>query len=192
MSPARFQFAKSQKEKTLLTLLVAVIFIVAYFHLLIRPAIGKLMELTPKVSTLRRNLSGARTLIMNRPIIERRQSELKQKIDEFEKIFPREREIPKLLKKLSGIANESGVKIVGTKPIGLEEYGQDDGGEIYQVIPIEIIARSGYHELGDFLQKLEMDKRFVMIKDLKISADTNSIKKHNVRIIAETFVLLKR
>jgi Tfp pilus assembly protein PilO len=192
MGPAKFQFAKSQKEKTLLTLLAAVIFIAVYFHLLIRPAIVQLMDLAPKVSTLRRNLSGARTLIKNRPIIERRQSELKQKIDEFEKIFPREREIPKLLEKLSGIAAESGVKIVGTKPIGLEEYGQDDEGEIYQVIPIEIIARSGYHELGDFLQKLEMAKRFVMIKDLKISANASSIKRHNVRIIAETFVLLKR
>ncbi|MEE8360146.1 MAG: type 4a pilus biogenesis protein PilO, partial [Candidatus Omnitrophota bacterium] len=123
MTPAKFQIAKNQKEKMILTVMVAALLIGGYFYLLIKPAIAELMVLAPKVSSLRRDLATSRNLINSRPMVEMRKSELDQKIKEFEKIFPREREIPKLLAKLSEVAGGSGVKIKGIKPIGLHGYG---------------------------------------------------------------------
>ncbi len=192
MTPAKFQIAKNQKEKALLTVMVAVFLIGGYFYLLIRPALGELMELVPKVSSLRRELAAAKNLINSRPVVENHKNELDQKIKEFERIFPREREIPKLLEKLSKVAGESGVKIIGIKPIGSSGYDQKEVEDIYQAIPIEIIASSGYHELGKFLQKLETGYRFFMIKDLEISTSKSSVKRHDIRLVTEIFVLTHR
>ena len=88
------------------------------------------------------------------------------------------------------IAGQSGVKIVGIRPIGKKEYEPKEKGERYQEIPIEIVAISGYHALGKFLQKLEMGERFIMIKDLEVTASKNNMKRHDVSIIASTFILI--
>ncbi|MFH1753390.1 MAG: type 4a pilus biogenesis protein PilO, partial [Candidatus Omnitrophota bacterium] len=113
-------------------------------------------------------------------------------IKEFEEIFPREREIPKLLEKLSEVASASSVRIIGIKPVVVAGFGLEDEDSIYQTIPIEIIATSGYHELGEFLQKLETGYRFIMIKELDIDASKGNVRKHDIRLITETFVLVQK
>lgn len=189
MSPAKLAITKTEKEKTLLVILAGAIVLVAYFYFLIKPAIGDLQELMPKVSKLKNDLAMAKTLALNRPAIEKRREELKAKIDKYEKIFPREREIPRLLENLSDIAKASSVKIKGIRPITSRGYGSGEESKIYQAIPIEVIALSGYHELGRFLQKLETGERFIKLKDLSIRANPTGGKRHEVMLIAETFIL---
>lgn len=189
MSPAKLAITKTEKEKTLLIILAGAIILMAYFHFLIKPAIGDLRELMPKVSELKSDLAMAKTLILNRPSIEKRKKDLKAKIDKYEKIFPREREIPRLLENFSDIAKASGVKIIGIRPITSNEYGSGEESSTYQAIPIEVIALSGYHELGRFLQKLETGERFIKLKDFSIRANPTSAKRHEVMLIAETFIL---
>jgi type IV pilus assembly protein PilO len=189
MGPAKVQLGKSKREKTLLTWLVVAVFVVAYFHFLIRPVMLEMGELLPKVATLRRDLAYARDLIANKSVIIRQRDRLRETMDEYEKILPREREIPKLLENLSSIAGEFGVKIVGVRPIGRKEYEPKTAGEIYQEIPIEVVAVSGYHALGKFLEKLETGERFIMINDLEITANDDNMARHNITLIASTFVL---
>jgi Tfp pilus assembly protein PilO len=193
MGPAaKAEMSKGQKEKTVLTALLAVIVLVAYFHLLLRPAVTELKGLAPKVNKMRRDLSAAKTLIKSKVVIESRSEELNEKIAELEKVFPREREVPKLLENFSKIAGVSGVRIIGIKPVVMAEPAAREENAIYQAIPIEIIARSGYHELGKFLEKLETGERFIRVKDLAISAKETSVKRHDVRLIAETYILVTK
>ena len=189
MSVVKIQLGKNKKEKTLLTVLVMVVIVVFYFHLFLRPAIEKLSTLLPNVSTLRSDLDDARALIEMEPVIEKESEKLQAGFDQYEEIFPSEQEIPKLLESLSNKAGESDVKIIAIKPIANEGFSQNKESKIYQEIPIEIVARSGYHQLGRFLQKLESGDRFITIKDLAIRADPRSITIHRVRLIASTYIL---
>ena len=190
MSPARFDLAKTDKEKTMLAVIAAVILIVVYFNFLVRPAASSLVKIVPKVSSLRKDIVSAKGLISNRGVTEKMRQELSKKLEGLEKIFPREREIPRLLESLSKIAGDSGVKILAIKPVAAVQGQDAKDSEIYLTIPIEIEARSGYHELGRFLEKLERGERFIMIDNIEINANPESIHSHDVRLIAVTYALV--
>ena len=60
----------------------------------------------------------------------------------------------------------------------------------YQEIPIMISARSGYHELGSFISKLENADRFMEVSDIKLKANSANFRKHNVELIVSTYLLV--
>lgn len=192
MSPVKLKMDKAKKEKAMLMVLFALIVVVVYFQFLIRPATNELKEILPKVSKLKRDISGAKGLIANKPIMLKRQKDLTAALNKYEQVLPREREIPKLLDNLSGIAAKSGVKIVGIKPISAKSHSADASENIYQKIPIEVIAHSGYHQLGEFINKLETGDRFIMISDIEIKTNSANIKRHDIKLIATTYIMAKQ
>jgi len=147
--------------------------------------------LLPKVSVLKKDLTDGKSLLKNRDAIEKEKESLQHKIDSYGKVFPSQHEIPKLLESLSSIAAESGVRIIGIRPIAQKTKDLEKKAKAYQEIPIEIIARSGYHQLGRFLQKLETGDRFIIVKGIEIAANGLNIKKHNVKLVVSTFILVE-
>lgn len=192
MSAAKIELAKTKREKALLFVLVIIIVIGVYFYIFLRPAIISLSDLLPKVSTLKRDLADAKHLIENKPLIEKERDKLQLKINKYQQTFPRQQEIQRLLENLSKIASESDVKIIGIKPLDKEGLGVKKKKAIYQEFPIEIIAKSGYHQLGKFLQKLEGGERFIMVKDIEITTDPDDIKRQNTQLLASTYILVKK
>jgi len=192
MEIPKLTLGNTKREKALVLVLSAIFLLAIYYLILLRPVIGKLNTLLPKVYEVKRDLKDARFLITNKALIEKKKEELLLKLEEYEKIFPAEREIPKLLENLSSIAGESNVRIVSTRPFVKEDYSRNGVPKIYQEIPIEIVAKSGYHQLGQFLQKLETGDRYIMIKDVKISANQYNIKSQDVQLIASTYILIKK
>lgn len=191
MTAMKFQFAKDKKEKALLSILVMTVIVAVYFQVFFRPVIKDAGTILPKVSRLKADLRDAKFLISRKETIEEEGRSLKLKKDRYEKIFPSQEEIPRLLESLSEMAGKSGVKIIGIKPLSKEETLTEEHSEVYREIPIEIMARSGYHQLGQFLQNLETGERFIMVKDLEISTSTDNVKTHNARLIASTYILVK-
>ncbi|MDP3804073.1 MAG: type 4a pilus biogenesis protein PilO, partial [Candidatus Omnitrophota bacterium] len=114
----------------------------------------------------------------------------KDKVERYERMLPAEQEIPTLLESLSGMARSSGVKIVGITPVAISEEKKQEG-QIYREIPILISAKSGYHELGNFLDKLEDSDRFMKVADIEIKANKAAPRKHDVEQLVLTYVLLK-
>jgi type IV pilus assembly protein PilO len=193
MEKPKFQFGKTEKEKKIALLILAIVIAVLYFQVLLRPGISKLAgELWPKVSNLRSSLGQANTLIVNRQMIERERDRLAELTRKHEEIFPAEHEIPKLLESLSKIAGESDVKLIAVKPLEMKAFGPEGLGDVYQEIPIEIEAISGYHQFGEFLAKLETGKRFMMIRDLTITSDKENTKRHRITLTAITYALIKK
>ena len=84
------------------------------------------------------------------------------------------------------------IKIVGIVPA--MSYLKDDKSvkksQIYREIPILITAKSGYHELGSFLNNLENADRFMKVVDIDIKANKTSPKKHDVELMVCTYILL--
>jgi Tfp pilus assembly protein PilO len=96
------------------------------------------------------------------------------------------------LENLSEMAKDSNIKIVGIVPA--ISYFKDDKSanksQIYREIPILITAKSGYHELGHFLNNLENADRFMKVADIDIKSNKTSPKKHDVELMVCTYILL--
>lgn len=185
-------FGKSKKEVTLLLILAILVVVAAYFNILIRPTMEGLFHILPKVAMLKSELTDTMALISNKDRIEKENEALERKIEGYKKIFTDEEEIPRFLESLSIIAAESGVKIKAIKPLRSTDKSSVREGGIYEEIPIEISAKSGYHQLGVFLQNLESGEKFLIISAIEIKADQKNIKMHDVRLIASTFAITEK
>src|SRR3989338_6461538 len=113
----------------------------------------------------------------------------KAKVERYEKTLPAEQEIPSLLETLSRMAKSSNIKISALTPVS----GSGKGGETthtYREIPILISAKSGYHELGQFLSAMENSDRFMKVVDIDIRANNTTPRKHDVELLICTYILL--
>ena len=110
-------------------------------------------------------------------------------MERYEKTLPAEQEIPSLLETLSRMAKSSNIKISALTPVS----GSGKGGETthtYREIPILISAKSGYHELGQFLSAMENSDRFMKVVDIDIRANNTTPRKHDVELLICTYILL--
>jgi len=88
-------------------------------------------------------------------------------------------EVPAILSTISSIAREYGVKIDQLVP----EYSQQEtltasAEGKYFALPIEVKARCGYHMFGHFLNKLENEDLYFILKDFIIQNDEKDPKTH--------------
>jgi len=114
--------------------------------------------------------------------------ELTSEIESYSDGLPEQKELPEFLEELSLTAEASRVKILSITPSPVEKG--DERGEYYKEAPIVITAESGYHELGDFISKLEMSERFITIEDLLVRSDIKIPRKHKVTINLKTYVYI--
>lgn len=100
--------------------------------------------------------------------------------------------VPVVLKNVSSIANEYGVKIdqllpqsVETKPLVKNEDGS------YYSMSIAVRVRSGYHSFAKFLARLEAERIFWKLDELVINADTTDPQRHDIRMTMKVLILEK-
>lgn len=175
-----------------LMIVIAVIAVIAgyfYVKMLLLPQISVTMKSVKQVNTLRPEVKASENDIAKIDKLKREISASRSKIESYESMLPVEQEVPKLLESLSTMAKSSNVKIVGITPLASKQ--EESPEKIYQEIPIQISARSGYHELGKFLADLEGSDRFMKVADIDIRANKSSGKRHDVELLVLTYVLLE-
>lgn len=191
MRPVKGQHRKGG-DMALLFALVILVVTVLYFQLLLRPILGERAVYSDKAAVLQKEITGARSLISQKRAIETQSDKLYTEMARYRGIFPGRQDIQIVLRDLSRIADISGVKIVGIKPLPEKEVGSAYDTDVYKEIPIEIVAVSGYHQFGKFLEDLEAGKRFMLVRDLEIGADPKDPDRHDIRLTASTFILNRK
>ena len=149
-------FKSNKKQAMILTIVLLVMALVLYFNILLRPQIGRLTDLLGNTGKLMSDFKLANSDIANIDIFKKKIGENKEKVELYEKQLPVEHEIPRLLEGLSNLAKTANIKIISITPI--PSSTKDTAGKkkvYYKEIPIRISAKSGYHELGIFLNNLE-------------------------------------
>ncbi len=183
---------KKGGDKALLSALVILIVAVLYFQFLLRPILDERAVYSKKGAVLQKEITSARSLISKKRAIEMQSDKLYTEMARYRGIFPGRQDIQIVLRDLSRIADISGVKIIGIKPLPEKEVGSAYDTDVYKEIPIEIVAVSGYHQFGKFLEDLEAGKRFMLVKDLEIEANPKDSNRHDVRLVASTFILNRK
>jgi len=180
---------KNTRQLILIAVALGLSVIYAYVSFLLLPQVNGAIKNYNKVNRIRVEVSSAEHDIAKIDGLKKQIEQYSGKVEKYEQMLPAEQEIPKLLEDLSTMAKGSGVKIVGITPIQSKE--EPDPDAIYQAIPIQINAKSGYHELGKFLSELEASDRFMKVVDIKIRGNLPTPKKHDIDLLVLTYILLK-
>jgi len=176
---------ESKKKVFLIYVAALLVIITAYSYLLLRPSVSRLTDLIPKLRSRRAEIQAVRTDLPLEDKLKEKNRLAAKRLKAYENRLSREKEIPALLESLSKLARDSRVKILGITPL---QKVRASMGRIYQEVPISINAQSGYHELGNFINKLENDKRFMQISNLSVRANRNNAKWHNIRFVVYAYM----
>ncbi|MDP3791820.1 MAG: type 4a pilus biogenesis protein PilO [Candidatus Omnitrophota bacterium] len=178
---------KKTQTTTLIILLSATVFIL-YIYYVFLPRVTNDVVVIGKTIGMRTDLKEAKSLIAQKDILRKKVGEYNEKIELYEKKLPAQQEIPSLLEDLSKMARNANITIIGITPITMK-LQKEKKISVYQEIPILITAKSGYHELGRFLNNLENGDRFMKIVDISIKANSAMPKRHDVELMVYTYVL---
>lgn len=185
------ELKKNPKQTAILITLVSVIGLIAYINFVLLSQIRSVAAQITTAKKMRSELAAAEKDAAGVSLLEKEIFANKEKINKYEKMLPAEQEIPELLEELSGMAKAANVKIVAITPVTASKADTMQKDRVYQEIPILVSARSGYHELGRFLNSFENCDRFMKVVDMEIKANKSALTRHDVELLITTYVLLK-
>lgn len=162
---------------------------VLYVLLLIMPQVGNMRDMRQGAEEIRsRKLLDQKRIERLEEFLSKR-NELKSEWRELSRGLPQAREIPQFLEELSGIARNSKVQIISIRPVpaGRDVARPRPVEEYYRPIPIEIAAKSGFHQLGAFISDLEAGERVITIEKLTIRRNDMSPRLHDVNMVIRTY-----
>lgn len=182
---------KKQLQTVILITLVSLIVFLAYLYLLLMPQISRVIETCGRLVKTKSALADTGGEAAKISELKREIGMRQDKMTRYEKMFPPDQPISGLLENLSTMARNSNVKITAITPeTARAPSAQKD--KVYQTISIRINAKSGYHELGNFLARLEGSDKFMKVGDIDIRAAAGSPKKHDVELLIFTYKLIKK
>lgn len=99
----------------------------------------------------------------------------------FEERLPEEREIPKLIEQFEAKATELGLSV----ELAQLPTKTDPNKE---TIPYEIIARGGFHDVVQFINLLERDRRYLKVSNLDIGEEVAGISEASFHLSTFRFI----
>jgi type IV pilus assembly protein PilO len=183
---------KDERQTQMAVMAGLAVFVAIYLFFILRPQLVSIVCALGNSIKVAGELGSAKTDIANIPKFKKTIEAYRGKIELAEKRLPAEREIPSLLESLSDMARRCNVKIVSITPVVVPVKAERSSRSrpVYQEIPIAITAKSGYHELGSFISKLENSDRFMMVDDIEIRANKANPRSHDVELIVMTYISL--
>lgn len=181
-------FKDRKTQATILMVSLGIAALVLYIYFIFLPQVLNDVNDIKRIIKTKAELKAAESLIAGREGLKKKVGEYNEKINLYEKKLPAQQEIPNLLENLSKMAKSANITIVGITPVELKTQ-KEKTNSVYQEIPILITAKSGYHELGRFLNNLENGSEFMKVVDIGIKADATTPKKHDVELMIYTYVL---
>lgn len=179
-----------KNHKLILYGIITLCLLIANYTLFLKPTVASLSKTVPKLRRLQRQLSMQQEAVYSIPRYKAQIEQMRTRLSQHKKKLSTKQEISILLKGLSEIAKDSGVKIISIKPYPVVSGQQQDKAlSAYQKFPISIEAVCGYRQLCMFLNKLENADTFMRVSDIEISADPKDLTHHMVYILVNTYVL---
>jgi len=136
--------------------------VVGGWFLLLAPAQAEVVTLQDRRQQLATELAQARSQVAELQRFRREVAELQAKLDILKAKLPTEKETPALYRSLSEAAQGAGLGVSLFQP--REPKPKDYVAEI----PITITAEGGYHQLGQFFEKVAGLDRVVKVGDFRL------------------------
>jgi len=171
---------KIEKNPYLVIGLIIFFILLLDYFILLRPQLMLFKQTNRQTGTLFRNLKTAKQDIASLDQFQKRLGILTEKNSVVGERIAQEEEMPVVLENIQLKPSRTEQKIVATA----------QAGKIYE-LPILIEARSGYHQLGSFINKLENDQIFMNLASLELLSNDEDASHHNAKMVVEIYILKK-
>jgi type IV pilus assembly protein PilO len=151
--------------KAIISFLPALIIIIIVIFLIILPKNREINSLENKILSQENEIAKSRAKAEKLPQLIVENEKLKRRLGELKLQLPEEKEVSSLLKQVSDLGTQSGLKILLWKP---EQKKTHASGIVYE-IPVKVELSGSYHSLGFFFSSLTKLNRIVNISDIKLS-----------------------
>lgn len=183
------EFLSDEQKRSYAIIGAALFMLVIYIAFLIIPTFGSLARVSRTAGDLKKKIDLVNSRLEHIDEMRVKLETLKKEQSGYGTQLPDEKEIPRFLEGLADVAKESNVNIQSVTPHELTAKPEDQGtGKYYGAMPVVITAKSGYHQLGHFINDLEEGGRFITVEDVKIQYDNNFPRKHNVQMVLRIYV----
>ena len=183
------EFLEDELNRMYLILGGTALIAVLYLTFLIVPKFSDLQKLSREVGDLNDKITLVNTRVKKLDEATKKLKALREEEALYAKQLPAQKEIPAFLEGLAQTADKSSVKILSVTPhemTGVDKRGKEK--QYYCEMPVIVTAKSGYHQLGEFINDIEKGKRFMTVEDLRITYDPAVPRGHNIKLVLETYV----
>ena len=193
------EFLDDEKNKFYATVGVTVLVGVLYTIFALVPKVMQFYEMMSTASDLKRKVEFVEREGKHLDKLKERLERLKAEDDDYSERFPGQKDIPDLLEEFASVARKSDVNIKSITPIEIKAPqptkrrrakapAAKKTKKYFEEIPILITAKSGYHQLGHFVNDLETGNRLLTIEDLQMHGNRKDPWEHNAKIVLKAYV----
>ncbi len=133
------------------------------YFLVLSPLALRVDGLRAQRASVEREVIAARAAANEVNRIRREIAELTARLDILKDRLPTEKEMPTLFRSVTDAAFQAGLQVALFQP------REGKVRDYYVEIPIALTAESGYHELGEFFEKVSRLPRLVNVAEIKVS-----------------------
>lgn len=149
---------------------------------LLQPAIAVVDQLRPELESLQREVAQNRSILADLMKFRREVAELEARLNALKDRLPSEREMPGLYRTLTDAAAAAGLGVSLFQPRPTATH------EVYTEIPITLNGESGYHQLGEFLEKVAKLPRVVTVNEIKMTSGTRPRNPVKAELVLATYM----
>ncbi|PYN83707.1 MAG: hypothetical protein DMD96_01445 [Candidatus Rokuibacteriota bacterium] len=152
-----------RSQKLVVGVMGAIVIAAAGYFLLLAPAEAQNSQLSTQLTSLQTEVARSRAIVADLMKYRREAVELEARLNALKEKLPGEKEIPTLYRTLSDAATASGlgVSLFQPRPPAVRDY--------YSEIPITLNAEAGYHQIGEFFERVAKLARVVNVTEIKLS-----------------------
>jgi type IV pilus assembly protein PilO len=150
---------------TILSISPAVIIVIFVVFLFILPKHKEIKAYDTKIAVQENEIAKCQSKVEKLPQLILENEKLRKRLAELQQQLPEEKEVSTLLKQVSDLGINSGLKISLWRP---EQKRTHPSGIVYE-IPVKVELSGSYHNLGYFFSRLTKLNRIVNLSDIRIS-----------------------
>lgn len=151
-----------RSQKLALGVMLLAIIIGAGYFLLLSPKLAEVDGLRSRSLALQSEVRQSRVIAQSLARFRQEALRLRQRLEAAKERLPVEKEIPTLYRQISNLAFQAGLTVTLFQP--KEPLPRD----VYSEVPITISAETGFHQLGNFFERLSRLPRIVTLQDIKL------------------------
>ncbi len=150
--------------KIALGVALLIIPVVAFYFFIFQPNSDKIKSLENQEKALQAKVFSAKKKAQNIKKFQKEFQETEIRFIETTDMLPKEKEIPQLLKDISGLGQNAGLDFISFSP------GSESPKDFYAEFPINIEVKGPYHNMGFFLDQVSKLNRIVSVSNIKMNS----------------------
>ncbi|HNZ20209.1 MAG TPA: type 4a pilus biogenesis protein PilO [Candidatus Hydrogenedentes bacterium] len=153
-----------------------------FYFLVYQPELQRLDQTRKELADAQTELANRKQLAANIDALRADTAQIRELVSDFEERLPSEREIATLLTQFEDIAGDVGGLDVQMRA----QIARPEGAKL--TIPYRIVVRGSFHDIAEFINRLERFKRYLKVSELQVGPEKDGVSEAEFTLSTYTFV----